>query len=148
MRRNLLLQNTPPEWNVRILTQDDFDYYCDQNNIAVRERPLEQAGLYVHGDGQPIIYLNDELRGAERQFVAVHELAHHLLGHPSAAHMYHARDAEEDEQFEIEADIVAICWMIPATMLPHYHASEIVDLYGYTREQIEFRREVFDKYKI
>lgn len=144
MRRGLLLRNTPPEWNVKVLTEDDFYYYCDLARITVRDMPLDSLpGMYVICDGRPCIFLDEDLRGAERLFIAFHELAHHWL-HPGGASCFHGYEDITEE----EADAFAICAMIPVTMLPHYHHSEIAELYGYTPEQVRFRREVFDKYKL
>ncbi|HKQ90861.1 MAG TPA: ImmA/IrrE family metallo-endopeptidase [Blastocatellia bacterium] len=143
MRRDLLLYNTPPEWNVRVLTQDDFDYYCDRAGIVVREISLELPGLYICRDGHPQIFLSDELRGVERLFIAFHELAHHWL-HPPGVQMFHGFG----RRVEFEADVVAACALIPKTTLTHYWPSEIADLHGYTYDLVNFRCEIFDKWKI
>lgn len=143
MRRSLLLQNTPPEWNVKVLTQDDFDYYCDRDGIIVREVSLEQPGLYICRGGRPQIFLNEELRGANRLFVEFHELAHHWL-HPTGVRMFFGWG----KQIEIEADIVAACALIPKTVLTHYWPSEIADLYGYSHDLVTLRCEVFDRWRI
>src|SRR5262249_52996827 len=115
MRRGLLLQNTPPEWNVRVLTQDDFDYYCDRAGITVREVQLEQPGLSPCRNGLPQIFINDELRGAKKLFVSFHELAHHWL-HPPRIKMF----IGWEDAIEVEADVVAVCALIPKTVLNHY----------------------------
>lgn len=143
MRRSLLLRHTPPEWNVRVLTQDDFDYYCDRAGIAVGEVSLEQPGLYICRNGHPQIFISNELRGAGRLFVCFHELAHHWL-HPPGVRMFFGLN----QQIETEADIVAACALIPKTVLTHYWPSEIADLYGYPHELVTRRCEVFDKWKI
>jgi Zn-dependent peptidase ImmA (M78 family) len=144
VRRDLLLHNTPPEWNVKVLTQDDFDYYCDCDGIAVSETPLEVPGLYICRNGQPEILLSDELRGAERLFIAFHELAHHWL-HPPGIQMFHGLPSP---RVELEADVVAICALIPKTTLTHYWPSEIAELHGYTHDLVNFRCEIFDRWRI
>lgn len=143
MRRSLLLRNTPPEWNVKVLTQDDFDYYCDRAGIVVREVSLEQPGLYIRSGGRPQIFLNNELRGANRLFVEFHELAHHWL-HPTGVRMFLGWGKE----IEIEADIVAVCCLIPKTVLTHYWPSEIAEIYGYSHDLVGLRCEVFDRWRI
>lgn len=145
MRRDLLLRNTPPEWNVRVLTEDDFYQYCDEAGIVVRDTKLKpkQPGLYVHRDGKPHIFISNMLRGAHRLFVGFHELAHHWL-HPPGIRMFFGLS----RQLELEADIVAACALIPKTVLTHYWPSEIVDLYGYPHELVTRRCEVFDRYRI
>lgn len=143
MRHRLLLKNTPPEWNVRVLTEDDFWFYCDHAGVAVIEAPLEKPGLYIYCDGQPQIYLDENLRGAERLFVAFHELAHHWLHPPRIQFFSGMKGVVEDE-----ADIVAACALIPLTVLQHYWPSEIAELYGYPPRLVELRREVFDRWGI
>jgi len=143
MRRGLLLQNTPHEWNVRVLTQDDFDYYCDRAGITVSETQLEQPGLYICSHGRPEIFLNDKLRGAERLFVGFHELAHHWL-HTPGVRMFIGGSKE----IEVEADAVAVCALIPQTLLTHYWPSEIAEIYGYPSELVGLRCDLFNLWRI
>lgn len=144
MRRGLLLRNSPPEWNVKVLTEDDFCYYCNLARITVREMPLNSLpGMYLICEGQPCIFLDEDLRGADRLFTSFHEYAHYLL-HPPRVRFFHGYD----DVTEDEADAFAICALIPKTVLAHYWPSEIAELYGYPPSLIELRREVFDKWKI
>ena len=143
MRRDLITNRTPPEWNVRVLTEDDFYEYCDEAGITVREAQIEQPGLYMMCDGKPHIILNDTLRGAERLFVGFHELAHYWL-HPPGLRMFFGWA----KQIEIEADIVAVCSLIPKTILTHYWPSEIAEVYGYPYNLVSLRCEVFDRWRI
>ncbi|HKQ74624.1 MAG TPA: ImmA/IrrE family metallo-endopeptidase [Blastocatellia bacterium] len=143
MRRGLIEEKTPPEWNIRVFTEDDFHQYCDAEGIVIREEQVEQPGLYLICDGTPTIFIDDQLRGAERLFVEFHELAHHWL-HPPGVRMFFGLG----KTIELEADVVAICALIPKTVLIHYWPSEIVDIHGYSHWMVQFRCEVFDRYKI
>ena len=143
MRRGLIKSRTPPEWNVRVLTEDDFYQYCDEARVIVRETQLEKRGLYMPIDGVPHIFLNDTLRGVERLYISFHELAHHWL-HPPGIQMFHAFR----HITETEADIVAACALIPATVLTHYWPTEIAEIYGYPHRLVTLRCEVHDRYKI
>lgn len=145
MRRGLIENNTPPEWNVRVLTDDDFCEYCDRDGILVCEAQLEQPGVYFPParSGKSQIILNDELRGAERLFVGFHELGHAWLHAPGAQLFIGLK-----EMVELEADIVAVCALIPKTVLTHYWPSEIAELYGYPHWIVRLRCEVFDRWKI
>lgn len=139
-----MLRNTPPEWNVRVLTRHDFDCYCDSAGILVREMPLDNVpGMYLICDGQPCIFLDEDLRGPDRLFTGFHEYAHYLL-HPSRVSFFHGYD----DVTEDEADVFAICALIPQTILNHYWPGEIAELYGYPPSLVEFRREVFDRWRI
>src|SRR5262245_53134421 len=143
MRRGLITTRTPPEWNTRVLTEDDFYQYCNADRIVIRETQLEQPGLYMLCDGLPHIFLNDELRGVEKLFVGFHELAHHWL-HPPGVQMFNGWRG----RVELEADVVAVCALIPKTILTHYWPSEIVERFSYSHWMMQFRCEVFDRYKI
>jgi len=143
MRRGLIEKNTPPEWNIRVLTDDDFQQYCDADGIVVREIQVEQPGLYMICDGAPTIFIDETLRGSERLFVAFHELAHHWM-HPPGIQMFFGLA----KIVELEADVVAICSLIPKSVLIHHWPSEIVELFGYSHWMVHFRCEIFDRYKI
>lgn len=139
-----MLRHAPPEWNVRVMTEDDFYYYCDTARIVVRDMPLDNLpGLYLLCDGRPCILLDTDLRGAERLFIGFHEYAHFLL-HPPRVRAFHGYD----DITEDEADAFAVCALIPRTTIAHYWPSEIAELYGYPPWIVRLRREVFDKWKI
>lgn len=145
MRRGLIECNTPPEWNIRVLTEDDFYEYCDKENILICEAQLEQPGVYFpYGRGRkPQIILHDELRGANRLFAGYHELAHHWLHPPGIQHFLGLKT-----MVEVEADIVAACALIPKTLLTHFWPNEIAELYGYPHWIVELRCRMFDKWRI
>lgn len=143
MRRTLIHRNTPPEWNVRVLTLDDFHQYCDEAKITVREAQLEQPGLYMLFDGKPHIFIHEDLRGPERLFVGFHELAHYWL-HPLGIQFFRGWE----RNIETEADVVAACALIPLPTLQHFWPSEIVDLYGYAAELVELRQTIFERWRI
>lgn len=143
MRRGLVTSRTPPEWNVRVLTEEDFNRYCSDAGIVISETQLEQPGLYMGCDGHPHIFLNDNLRGPERLFVVFHELAHYWL-HPANVGMFLGYST----LIEIEADVVGICALIPKTVLTHYWPSEIAELYNYPHSLVSLRCEVFDRWHI
>lgn len=143
MRKKLMEQNCPREWNVRALTEDDFWTYCDDARIIVKETPLERLGLHFKRRGQNVIFVRQELRGAERMFVLWHELAHFWL-HPPGIQFFQGYN----DQIEREADAVAACAMIPQTVLRHYWPSEIIGLYGYPADLVRFRQDLFDTWQL
>lgn len=139
MRKKLIEKNTPPEWNIRPLTEDDFWDYCRADGIVVREMPLERLGLHFKRHNRPVIFIHDRLRGPERLFVLFHELAHFWL-HPPGIQFFQGYETS----IEQEADAVAACALIPLTTLRHYWPGEIAELYGYPLDLIEFRQSIFD----
>lgn len=60
-----------------------------------------------NSEGQPQIFLSNELRGPNRLFVAFHELAHHWP-HPPRIQFFRGWE----EAGETEANVVALCAMI------------------------------------
>ena len=143
MRRSLI-KRLPPEWNIRVLTLDDFYSYCDQAGIYLHEdNQLEQPGIFMVYDGQPHIFIDQELRGEDRLFVSFHELGHYWL-HPPGIQFFLGWHGRADK----EADVVAACALIPLPTLRHFWPSEIVELYGYSSELVELRQAIFDRWGI
>lgn len=134
MRKKLIERNTPPEWNVRVLTEDDFWTYCDAARIVVREVPLEQPGCRLVCDGKSHIFIHDRLRGVDRMYTLWHEMAHAWLHAPRTQFFLGL-----NKTLELEANAVAACAMIPRTMIAHYWPSEIAEEYGYPEWLIKFR---------
>lgn len=139
MRKKLIERNTPVEWNVRRLTEDDFWTYCDESKIIVRETPLERAGMHFQRNGQNVIFVRQGLRGSDRLFVLYHELAHFWC-HPPGIQFFQGYN----DRIEREADAVAACALIPRTMLSHYWPTEIAELFGYSPDLIQFRKDIFE----
>lgn len=144
MRRKLIKKKTPPEWNIRRLTEVDFWTYCDAAKIIVREATLEQPGYSIVCDGKPHIFVHNELRGAARLFTLFHELAHHWL-HPRRIQFFQGTGSED---VEIEANIVATVALVPKTLLIHYAPSELSDLFGYPDWLIEKRQTILEEWGI
>ena len=142
MRRDLIERKTPAEWNVRPLTEAHFWFYCGEMDILVREMPLERPGYATEVEGQRVIFLNDELRGARRLFVLFHEIAHHWL-HPRRTHFYSGWEKE----FDIEANVVAACALIPRTRIVHWSKQELA-AEGIPDWIIKVRQETLDYWGI
>jgi len=58
--RKSLLKNCPPEWNVRVLTREDFYSHCDAAGIQLHEDVrIEQPGIYMVYYGRTHIFIDD-----------------------------------------------------------------------------------------
>jgi Zn-dependent peptidase ImmA (M78 family) len=144
VRRQLLFRNTPDEWNIKVHTLEDFYIFCAANSIIVHEdKPLERTGLYLIYEGESHIFIDSRLRGHEKTFVCLHELGHFLL-HPLGIQFFTGMSST----VEYEADVVAVCAMIPRPLLRSHWPGEIVEEYGYEIELVEFRQEIFDIWRI
>lgn len=104
MRKKLLERNCPKEWNVRVLDEEDFWFYCGVGGILVQEVPMMRAGLSFIRHGHNVIWIRDDLGGAERLFVLYHELGHFWL-HPPGIQFFHGLGGSLDD----EANAVAAC---------------------------------------
>jgi len=69
-------------WNRRVLTFDDFLAVCQRERVVVYETRMRWRGLYFFDSGQPVILLDERLRGHQRTLTAWHELGHHLFAVP------------------------------------------------------------------
>src|SRR5690242_9065854 len=144
MRRSLFLFGLPEAWNVKVHTLEDFYVYCAAHSITVcEEHSVAERGLYIPCDGMPTIYLDCDLRGHEKTKAALHELGHYLF-HPGGIHGYEGKDSGPD----YEADVFAVCAMIPRTVLRSHGVGEIIEEYGYSIDLIEFRQEILDIWRI
>lgn len=128
----------PGGWNTRVLTQHDFESLCAQAGIHVCEVEMSIDGCYCVLDVGPTIFLSRRLFGTRRLRVAFHELGHHLLHYPGVQFFQNTHG-----KCEFEAELVAACALIPATLLESHSAAEIAEEYGYEVELIEFRRRVY-----
>ena len=143
MRRRFLERNTPPAWNARALTEDDFWRFCQVAGVTVYFRPMERLGFFTNLNGRPTIYIRDTLSGFDRAFTLWHEMGHFWL-HPPGIQFFHGYDS----LVETEADVVAACALIPRPMILHYWDSELIDLHGFPTDLTELRRSIYSLWGI
>jgi Zn-dependent peptidase ImmA (M78 family) len=143
MRRKLIEKKTPPEWNVRVMTEADFWSHADAAGIVVSEMQLEQPGYSIYCDGSPHIFIQDQLRGVDRLYTLWHEIAHYWL-HKARIQFFLGLN----QDIEFEANLVAACALIPQTMLTHYWPNEIAQEYGYPDWLIKYRQVIFEYWDI
>lgn len=116
-----------------------FYVFCAKHRIVLHEDlAVREGGLYLRYAGRPHIFLDRDLRGHEKTRCAWHEAGHFLL-HPEGIQFFRGMDSIVD----YEAEVVAVCAMLPATLLRSHWPSEIVDEFGYSAELVEFRQEIF-----
>ena len=111
------LQKLKFGWNERSLTEDDFTALCRRFRISVTEMPLATDGFYYRVKGRDFIAINSRLKGARRLFVMYHELGHFLLHVPDTGATANFHGVGRRTRKEREADIFAICALIPKTKL-------------------------------
>ena len=121
-------------WNRQVLSLDDFYNACERERVVVFDAPMRELGAFFYRRRRPCIALNERLRGHTRTRVAWHEFAHFLWHVPG--------DYGHPDKTEYEADIIATCALIPAFLL-NLPDGEIAEMFGYSRELIRLRVEIF-----
>lgn len=143
MRKKLIERNMPPEWNCRVLTEDDLITFCDQLNVDIIDGPLEQPGCRIPYRGRTQLYLNNRLRGHDRLYVGFHEWGHCAI-HPPRIQFF----CGLNRSIEFEADAIAACALIPRPLITHYWPEEIAEEYLYPDWMIKFRQTLLKYWEI
>ena len=129
-------------WNRRVLTNDDFDEWCERDGVMVMEEEIEYPGFYLIRNTQPVIVLNKKLRGIERQIVAWHEYGHHVLHVPNGRFFC----LDNIDKAEYQAHLIAAIALIPRPDL--FRPLSELQEEGYPLDFLRFRSRVFDQFKI
>lgn len=122
-------------WNRRVLTSDDFDRFCEIEEVIVEERETGFPGLYRREQNRPIISISPLVLPRARPWVLWHEMGHVLLHDPACAFMYAG-----NQKLERQADLIAACALIPRPLLDELTIWEIHDQYRYPIELYELRQ--------
>lgn len=130
--------------NTRVHTLDDFLRHCDEEQILVREYPLRFCkGLYTVCESVPCIVLASGLSLVERTIVAWHELAHYWLHSPGVCFF-----RSFERRFEYEAQAIAAIALVPKSLLMKRSLHEVEEEYGYSREFLWFRKDVYERFRL
>ena len=132
--RQFLERMCRPEWNRRILTQADFERFCLEDKILVREAAIEARGAYVAVDGLRVIFLSSRIVGVEKLIIEFHELGHAWLHVPNLKlyrGMFH--------RIQQQANIVSACALVPSYLLDEMSEQEICESFGYPQDLVRFR---------
>lgn len=134
-------------WNERSLTDADFYRLCKRFNVQVVEAPLHTRGFYFRLMGRDIIAVDCKLSGAARLVVLFHELGHFLFHIPESGPAANFHNVGRCTRQETEADIFALCALIPKTLL---EARSIPDLVydDFPAEMLAERREIYRRHGI
>lgn len=100
-----------PAFNERPLTEDDFYFLTEVNNIDVCEMKLKKRGYHVWDGEDDYIFIKKTLRGLKWMETAFHELFHAMLQIPLK--YMHRRQ-------QLEANAFALIALIPLPMLQSY----------------------------
>lgn len=132
-------------WNERVLTEADFYRICSRLRIRVDEMPLRPGGFYYRVLGREHIAIDSRLTGTKKLIVQFHELAHCLLHTPESGATANFHGIGRKTRQEREADLFALCAVIPRTSLETRSADELTDD-GFDADTIRERLDIFDRY--
>ncbi len=134
-------------WNERRLDEAVFYQLCERFAIEVVEMPLRTAGFYYRVLGRDFIALDSKLTGPKRHIVMFHELGHFLFHTAAAGPSANFHGVGRETQMEHEADIFALCAVIPLSVLEKSSIQELVDE-GLPAEMASQRFEVFRRHGV
>lgn len=135
-------------WNERPLSEADFYRLCKQFKIGVTEMPLSVGVFYYRMMGRDFIAVDSKLAGPQKLVVLFHELAHFLFHVPNSGVTANFHGVGHRDRKEIEADLFALCAVIPKSWIETRTIQELIEHEGYTREMIEERLAVLERYGI
>ncbi|MEO6656424.1 MAG: ImmA/IrrE family metallo-endopeptidase [Pyrinomonadaceae bacterium] len=135
-------------WNEGPLTEADFYRLCKRFKIGVTEMPLTTGGFYYRVMGNDFIAVDSKLTAAKKLLVLFHELGHFLFHTPESGATASFHGVGRRTRQECEADIFALCALIPRSWIESRHPQELIDDDGLSPEMVEARQKVFLNYGI
>jgi len=135
-------------WNERELTETDFYRLCRRFKIKVVEMPLRTGGFYYRVMGRDFIAVDSRLPREKKLLVLFHELGHFLFHTPESGATANFHGVGRRTRVEREADVFALCALIPKLWIETKTLQELVDQDGFTPEIVAERLAVFEHYRV
>lgn len=135
------------DWNHRALTEDDFHRLCRRFRVRVQEMPLRVAGFYYRVRNIDFIAIDSKLTGPKRLIVMFHELGHFMFHAPDSGATANFHGVGRRTRKELEADLFAICAVLPVTLLRARSVDELLDD-GFDSETIAERQAIYEQHGI
>ena len=129
-------------WNRRALGEVDFYALCRRFKVTVVEMPLRTNGFYYCVKGKHFIAVDSSLPRLDKLLVMFHEFAHFLMHAPETNTTASFHGLGKKTRKEREADIFALCALIPKNWLVNKDINELRDE-GFSQEQLEERFAVY-----
>lgn len=134
-------------WNERELGDEDLYRICRKHKVEIVEMPLRVSGFYYRVKGRDFIAINSLLTGKKRLAVMFHELGHFLLHVPDSGATANFHRVGERTRKEREADLFALCAIMPMAKLANSSKHKLVDE-GFDEELVAERLEIYRTYGI
>jgi Zn-dependent peptidase ImmA (M78 family) len=132
-------------WNERELGDEDVYRICRKHKVEIVEMPLRVSGFYYRVKGRDFIAINSLLTGKKRLAVMFHELGHFLLHVPDSGATANFHRVGMRTRKEREADLFALCAMIPTAKLSETSDEELIHE-GFDEELVAERLDIFRTY--
>jgi Zn-dependent peptidase ImmA (M78 family) len=136
------------DWNVRPLAESDFHKLCRRFKVTVQELPLKVGGFYYSVMGRHFIAVDGRLSPQKKLFVMFHEFGHFLLHVPDGSATANYHGIGRRTRNEIEADVFALCALIPRDWVESEDLAELAADAGLELSQVRERVEIFDRFGI
>ena len=131
------------QWNRKPLTEDDFYRICRRLKVSVTEMPLRTNGFYYSVRGSHFIAIDSKLPPVKRLFVMFHELGHFLLHLPDSGTTANFHGVGHRDRKEREADIFALCSLIPRSWIADRSPDELIGDEGLDPEMVAERAAIY-----
>lgn len=135
-------------WNETQLTEADFHRLCRRYGIGVQEMPLSVGGFYYRVMGRDFIAVDSKLAPARKLAVMFHELGHFLFHAPESGATANFHGVGCRTRKEREADIFALCALIPQPWIETRQPQDLIDEEGFSPETIASRYKILEHYGI
>lgn len=131
-----------PDWNIRIYTPDEAEYYCKNRGINVQEGDNDQVdyGLYTVYENIEMIILNKFLEPEMRFWVFCHEIFHSAAHAPETSSFSPTMETKNDA----EANTFSAIAIMPRPLVENRTVDEICHIYNFPRPLAEIRKCIAD----
>ncbi|HXF43502.1 MAG TPA: ImmA/IrrE family metallo-endopeptidase [Pyrinomonadaceae bacterium] len=143
------IKNLVPEWNRQTIDFASAEELCSRLGLDIEMVPMSVKGFYFSVMGRHVIAISSRLKKAEQLYVLLHEIGHFILhtpegNHPAVGYYHVGRRTKK----EWEADVFALCALMPLEWIASRQASEIIEEEGIESELVNLRFEVFKRFGI
>lgn len=136
------------DWNRRPLTEADFYRLCRKHKVTVEEIPLRVSGFYYSVLGRHCIAIDSRLSRQKKLLVMFHEFAHFLLHATEGGATANYHGVGKRTRKELEADVFALCAVIPRTWINSARFCEYVDENAIEAEMVSERLRIFERFGV
>jgi Zn-dependent peptidase ImmA (M78 family) len=135
-------------WNEAPMNEDDFHRLCRRHRITVQEMPMRVSGFYYRMLGHHYIAINSVLRPPDKLFVMFHEFAHYLIHAPDRGETANFHGIGRRTRKEVEADVFAVCAIIPRPMVERCSAQDLIEIEGLPEHLVRQRLDIYSTLSI